>query len=363
MFPRNTPRAHRATELAKEFSRQGYDVKLYALLGKYNYKEFEKRYSVKVENLGDPMFYPIKSDGEVKVSVAFRLFSKILKPILNFPEIELMPLVKKVISKESKVDILITNAIPHALHWGAAWSKSKNKAKFPKVWFADCGDPFMGNQFRKPFFYFKYLEKWFCKKCDFITVPIEEAKNAYYHEYRDKIKVIPQGFQFNGRKQLISLYKKNTVPHFLFAGAFYPNKRDPREFLKYLVGLDMDFKFIVYTRSVDIISEFLKPLGNKLEIRDYIPREHLLKEMAKMDFLINIENSTSMQSPSKLIDYYLTNRPVLSLPNNTAPNNTFLEFLNGNYKNKLQVSDIEQYNIENVVKKFETHYKACLQNI
>ena len=42
IFPKQTPRAHRTTELAIELSRQGYDVTVYAVLGKYNYYDFAK---------------------------------------------------------------------------------------------------------------------------------------------------------------------------------------------------------------------------------------------------------------------------------------------------------------------------------
>ena len=44
IFPKQTPRAHRTTELAIEFSRQGYDVTVYAILGSYKYDDFARKY-------------------------------------------------------------------------------------------------------------------------------------------------------------------------------------------------------------------------------------------------------------------------------------------------------------------------------
>ncbi len=35
------------------------------------------------------------------------------------------------------------------------------------------------------------------QKVNYITVPIEEAREAYYEEFRNKIRVIPQGFDFS----------------------------------------------------------------------------------------------------------------------------------------------------------------------
>src|SRR5690606_30622624 len=107
---------------------------------------------------------------------------------------------------------------------------------FPKNWIADCGDPFMGNKFRTRAFYFKYVEKWFCRKADFLSVPIEGAIQAYYPEFKEKIKVIPQGFNFKDFAIPESV-PNNPLPTFIYAGTFYPGLRDPTSFLEYLATL------------------------------------------------------------------------------------------------------------------------------
>ena len=65
MFPSLLPRAQRTTELAKELSRQGYEVIIYALLGSYNYKEFIEETGVQVKNLGYSDWGLINSDEEI----------------------------------------------------------------------------------------------------------------------------------------------------------------------------------------------------------------------------------------------------------------------------------------------------------
>ncbi|MCK5338692.1 MAG: hypothetical protein KAJ50_07770, partial [Bacteroidales bacterium] len=90
----------------------------------------------------------------------------------EYPAIEEMFKVKKILKNENGYDLLISFAVPFPVHWGTAWARTKNH-EIAKVWVADCGDPYMGNtndSFRK-LFYFKYPEKWFCKKTDFITIP------------------------------------------------------------------------------------------------------------------------------------------------------------------------------------------------
>lgn len=354
IYPRMTPRAMRTTELAKEFARRGHNVTIYAVLGKYDYTEFKEKYGIEIKNLGPTCFFNINSDiEEVKSSFIHRVFNKIFKTIIEFPDIELAFKTNSVLKKEKHIDLLITVAIPFPIHWGAAFRKMKSVNYFPKVWIADCGDPYMGNQLHKRPFYFKYVEKWFCRKVNYITVPIEEARKAYYPEFHDKIKVIPQGFDFSGLTELKN-ETNNKVPVFIYAGVFYTGVRDPRPFLEYLVSRsDMQFLFIVYTRSKDVLAPYEDLLKDKLEVRDYIPREELLKEMSKVDFLVNFENNTAVQSPSKLIDYALSGRPILSLnTKNELDEGLIVDFLTGNYAASLKIDNIQQYNIENVVQSF-----------
>jgi hypothetical protein len=97
---------------------------------------------------------------------------------------------------------------------------------------------------------------------------------------------------------------------------------------------------------------FLPILKEKLEVRHYIPRIDLLKELSSMDFLVNIAYDAVHQAPSKLIDYYLTGRPILSSVTNEFDYDTVRDFIAGNYTNAFVFNNIEQYKIENVATKF-----------
>lgn len=352
IFPKIAPRSMRATELAKEFARQGHDVSLYGALGSYDYSMFQQKTKVKVKSIGNLMFAKINSDD----TFSFNFFDKVLKKIfgrlLEFPDIELSKNTYYILKKESNIDLLITVAIPFPIHWGAALYKALCRNKFKHTtWVADCGDPYMGNPFHKKPFYFKYIEKWFCRKVDYITVPIEEAKEAYYQEFKGKIKVIPQGFSFEDVN--IKDFEGNDVPTFIYAGVFYSDIRNPSAFLDFLSKVDKDFKFIVYTKSKSILERYVNVLNGKLIIRDYIPRTDLLKVMSQADFVVNFENNSSLQSPSKLIDYALSQRPILSLNSNKKLNEEIiLEFLEGNYENKMEIPDIQKYNIKNIASDF-----------
>lgn len=350
IHPQLSPRAFRSTELAKELARQGHNVTLYAVLGSYDYSEFERDTEVKVKNV--KMFLPVqKSDGVHKLGLLSRIFIKLFKYSLEFPDIELMFKTANIIKKSDNIDLLITIAKPFTIHWGAALSKTIYQNRFPKTWIADCGDPYMGSAFTSPPFYFKYVEKWFSKKADYLTVPIYEAKEGYYKEFHNKIKIIPQGFKFD--KPIIPTKPPiNKIPTFIYAGTFIKNGRDPGLFLEYLATIKQDFLFVIYTKNKKFITPFLPVLKNRVILKDYIPRIELLEEMKQADFLLNFDNGTARQSPSKLIDYAIVNRPVLNIQGHHIHKNKILEFLSGDYTHQLKIENIDQYRIENVTRKF-----------
>lgn len=353
-FPVNSPRSFRTTELVKEFARQGHKVTLLTVKNDQFHIPFEKKYGVTIKDLGPMTFKKVDiSTGIPAAGFIKRIFRRGLNLFFEYPDIELVQKVKKALKTEQGYDLLISVAVPHPIHWGVAMARKRKKAIANK-WIADCGDPYMGeplDTFNK-LFYFKYFEKLFCRRADHISVPIEDAKAAYYPEFRDKFVVISQGFNFNEIKIEKTAYQKNEVSTFAYAGGLIPGGRDPGVFLEYLSTLDTDFRFILYTKNTNMVAPWKEKLNGKLVIRDYIPRDQLLKKLSKMDFLVNFENDTSLQLPSKLIDYYLTGRPVLSVKSYQVDTRAVDQFLNGVYDKKLKFNNIDQYRIENVCEKF-----------
>lgn len=357
-YPRNSPRALRTTELAKYFASKGHEVIVYTCTGKYDYENFHNQHKVIVKNIHGRKFYNLESDGSGEDGILSKIGKRLLERSLEWPSIELMFKMGNILRSENNIDLLITVAIPYPIHWGVARSKRSLGSHFPKVWISDCGDPYMGNSVGKKHpFYFKYIERYWCQKTDYITVPIEAAKKAYYSDFQNKIRVIPQGFDFSNVK--LSIYSKNKIPSFAFAGATYPGYRDPSDFLVYLSNLDEDFRFTVFTPDNSIFHKHKDILKDKLIIRPYVPREELLKILSSMDFLININNSSDVQSPSKLIDYGITGRPVLSISSTFSQQENFMQFFHGNYIAQEEI-DISQFDIANVGEKFLKLYKEKL---
>lgn len=343
-YPNLSPRANRTSQLALEFVRLGYDTTvLLPDLDVSFYKQYSEETKIKFQNLGVTKFKPFSGDGLIS-----RILNRLLLLLFEYPDIELAWMVNKALKKVTNFDLLITIAVPHPNHWGAAQVRKKKKGY--KVWVADCGDPYMGcrtDTFEK-LFYFKYIEKDWCRKCDYIAIPEESTKYAFYDEFHPKIRIIPQGFNLDA--VIIPAYTKNPIPTFAYAGGLALHYRNPVPFLEFLSTLDIDFKFVMYTQS-SIPESFRNKLGNKLVLLDYIPRSELLVVLSKMDFVVNFENNTSVQVPSKLIDYSIINRPVLSI-NSQLNSDLIMQFMYGDYSNKYKLPDLARYDIKNVASQF-----------
>lgn len=361
IFPANSPRAFRTTELATELARQGHLVTLYAVLGKYDYTKYEKETGVKVRNIGKMRFATSDSDGQSRYTLLDKILYHSLHRLIEFPDIEFIFKVPGIIKKEKGTDMLITIAFPHPIHWGAALARKRISYKeFPKTWISDCGDPYMGDSInKKKFLYFRYVEKCWCKNTDFITIPLEEGKDGYYREFHPKIKIIPQGFDFD-KVKINHPFVPNEIPTFAYSGSIYPGKRDPKLFLDFLTSVDLNFRFIIYTNTPDYYIPYKSVLKEKLIINPYIPREQLLFELSKMDFLVNLNNPNNIQLPSKLIDYLLTRRPIMNISSDFSDSeeSLFVDFYNGIYIKRLNNYNLDQFNIKIIAKKFtDLHYE------
>lgn len=347
-YPENTPRSFRTTELVKEFVRLGHEVVLYIPKSVYDYSNFKADYPITLK----AYYNKPETRKFVGITVVDRIIFHYLHRYLSYPALSNMKEIEKTVVNESAFDLLITIAVPHNIHWAVGRLYERGK-KIAKTWIADCGDPFMlaGSVKQKPPFWFKGLEKRWCRLCDYIAVPTETSYLGYYPEFKDKIRVIPQGFNFEDIE--LPEYQKNAVPTFAFAGSLIPGKRDPKMLLDFLVTLDRPFRFVAYGSNV---KQFMEPykskLGDRLVVENPISRDQLLPVMAKMDFLINIGNGTKVQTPSKLIDYTLAKRPILTIESDDIKKDILSEFLDGNYNHKDSAIDISRYDIHNVAKQF-----------
>ena len=351
-FPFQGPRAFRVAELSEQLAKMGHEVHVYAYLGKYDYSNYTKETGVIVHNIKMRFVFE-SSSGIERYNFYDKVMIRLFKGLLSYPDIEFAFKVKHILKNEKDIDLLITVAMPHSIHWGTTYAQKKIKNGFPRCWISDCGDPYCLNPFIYVPKYFRYIEKKWCQATDFITVPSKDSFNGYFEEFHGKIRVIPQGFNFT--KTPIAEYVSNSPIVFAFAGQIYDGKRDPLSFIKYLADVKTDFRFVLYTKTP--VPEIYKQILNDRIVNIVgLNRKQCIEELSKADFLINIVNINSIQSPSKLIDYALTKRPILDIGNDFRQSSEFNEFMQGDYSHAHVVNNLEDYNIINVASKFVELY-------
>lgn len=347
-YPAQGPRAYRTTELSEELVKQGHEVILYTVNGNYDYTQYEKETGVQRCDI-KPKFATSANDGSMRYNIFDKFMSHYFHRLIFWPQCEFHFLIEKIIEKNPNMDMLITIAYPHTIHSGAARAKKHHPEIFPQTWICDCGDPFMLNPFINPPKYMKYYEEMWCSMCDYIAVPTKESCHGYYKQYWSKIKVIPQGFNFS--KTPIAEYKRNDIPTFIFVGAIYPGVRDPHSFMDFLLKFDKPYKFIMMMRK-PMEAKYPNESNGRIEYIIGKDRKDVVWECSRADFLINITNPSSVQSPSKLIDYGIAKRPILDIPNEFTDPTHFLEFYNGDYTKAHKIELLDNYRIETVARQF-----------
>lgn len=354
-YPENTPRAFRAHELVKEFVKRDYKVTL-VLPNKSIYKSCQFPNNVKVLYVGQEQKIANSNTFKEDKSKITRFIKRFLSnaKYYFFPLSFFNDFKKEAIQALNKIntsyDIVFSNSFPLVTHLALAKAfKVNDKLKASKVKIAEYSDPFYFQTHKKIFFFYKYIERNALKQFDYISIPTDKAKSSYYTlKAEDRIKILPQAYNLNEIKT--EEFKENDKPVFSYAGMFYPGMRDPSFLFNYLVDLDIDFKFKIYTRhsNDEFISKYKQKLGDKLEVISDLSREEVVKELSKADFLINVDNISKNQTPSKLIDYAISNRPIFSASLNNFSSVSFDKFLNKNYEDQLVV-DLSKHNISNVV--------------
>lgn len=367
MFPPdNNPRSFRAFELANELAKN-YDVTVLTKENTFDKKEYLNINNLKIIDIPSGFKFNKNQNSKIQqVAVKNRqgFLYNISKKIYNYlfysREIEFAFEINKAFKNKvnKDYDIVISIANPFACHIGtwSAFRQDKNK----KI-ILDYGDPFSYNPaVSKNAFYFKFLEKTILKFADHIIVPVNEAVKSFEKFGKDivkKIEIIPQGLNI-GSVQILK-YKKNDIPTFMYAGAFYEEIRNPLNFFKIINKISINYKFYIYT-DIDrlkttvfgkILFEEIKK-NKRIILKDKISRNECIKKMSTMDFLINLQNLGGVQVPSKLIDYGVANRPVYSFSQENFKIKILKKFFNNDYTDSLNI-DISKYDIKIIAKKFE----------
>ena len=359
-YPELHPRAFRAKELACKLATDGHNVIICLLrtINGFDYIKYAVENNITIHNLNLYNQSGVSRKLQNTTNPVKLGLQKIYRFLLNyFLDGSLFinaAKIKKQLRITNDFDLVISLSTPFMNHLAVA-SVRKHSNNSHTIFVADSGDPFYRSQQTKRAPYFFCIEKNTYKQFDYLTVPAEAAISAYHGLIStSKIKVIPQGFNLNNIK--LASFKESDKITFAFAGVFYNDIRNPRFILDFLVEWNKDFHFDIYLRHKDelitnILDHYITLLGDKLTVTYAINRDELLYRLSSADFLINIDNLTTTQIPSKLIDYAITNRPIFTCNSINFDKNKFTRFLNKDYSESLKI-DITPYDINNVANQF-----------
>ena len=362
-YPQLHPRAFRANELAVEFSKRGHDVIVTNCwtISDFDYKAYAEEQNLKIRNLnliksvGDedskkPMF-----SSSSKFSALFRFLKEfLLAGTVPFKANQ----IAKNLSISSDTNLVIALSTPFSCLWGVSKYIGNNGRNFVTI--ADSGDPFYYSKQYSKALWFKYIERNVYKKYDFLTIPTENAIPLYSPLIDEKkIKIIPQGFRMDN----LTLYKGtyDGPVRIAYAGVFYRDIRNPEFFFRSLAQTTQDFELYLFMRSRDsLIDEYLikyPSLQGKIRVSS-LPHDELLYELSRMHFLVNIENLSNTQMPSKLIDYGMAGGPIFSCNEKSFSQEKLNRFMRGDYSGKLKI-DVQRYDIKHIVDEFIDLYECA----
>lgn len=355
-YPQLHPRAFRANELALEFSRRGHNVTVTNCwtMTDFDYAVYAKENNLEIVNLG---LTQTKSDisGKKAMFSSEDKLSTILRFLKEYLLAGSIPMranrIARNLAIKPNTDLVIALSTPFSCLWGLSKYMKKHGKHFVAI--ADSGDPFYYSKQYSKAPWFKEIERNVYKGFDFLTIPTENAIPLYSPLIEEeKIKIIPQGFRMDNLK----LYKGdyNGPVRIAYAGVFYRDIRNPEFLFRYLAQSKREFELYLFMRSRDsLIDEYMvkyPSLQGKIKVSS-LPHDKLLYELSRMHFLVNIENLSNTQMPSKLIDYGMAGRPIFSCNEKTFSLEKLDQFMEGNYEGKLEI-DVERYNIKRIVEEY-----------
>jgi hypothetical protein len=360
-YPELTPRAFRTHELVKAFLAKGYLVEL-VIPNKRLIKECPVSHKNLIVHFCPCENSSISSNNDeevVKNSKTLFKYDFLRKFIVYFLPKEIFltynnDITKVLLSLKGDFCAVISISHPISIHFSVIIGSFFNRRLRIDRRIAEFSDPLFKGDLFSVFPFYALIGYLFSAYFNCFVVPIEKSKDKFrLFKKSHKIHIIPQGFELN--KYKIAEFTKNEIPTFAYAGRFYEKLRDPLYFFDFLKEVKINFIFKLYLKDDDEfrnkILQYQNQIVGSISIMDFIPREELIFELSKCDFLINFENNNEAMKPSKLIDYAISKRPILSFTSNSFNPTYFYEFLGADFQNQHRI-EIMSYDINKVIEEY-----------
>jgi len=348
-WPDQTPRAFRAYELAKEFSRQNYHVTVITKKLKIDRIKNDPfdiiEIPVKLENVNEHIpsaLFAMEVRKNIRRKKKKPLHTRFNAPAkIQFWKLFIWPSlrhyefcyrgIKKLLNYRTQFifDMTISIGLPIASH--LLTYKLYNHGFNLGTLVADYGDPLTYNP-DIDFSMINYLKEKKILSCfDFISIPIKKAVKSFTRLGIDprKLRIIPQGFSFQTSNKIkYHLPQKSSKKSiFIYGGIFYKKIRNPENFFRALHLLKKQgksFHFYIFTNIEHPYVKYLqkkygKTLSDVVSFNDILMRGLFLGALEQADYGINFLNKSEYQEPSKLIDYALTGLKTFDIDMDLSP--------------------------------------------
>lgn len=231
----------------------------------------------------------------------------------------------KLEKKLGHIDVIISISFPFCSHIAA----NKFKISHPQIkWLTYSTDPFAYNECQYERVAFKSHKRKWAKKTEkevydnsdanIVTAELYSMLVESFRQPKEKTISFPYLITsaLHGKQTLV--HSSSSPIRCVYAGSLYIDIRNPQVMLEVFKRIENNIHLILYADGDLNIRDLLKKVNSdRIEINGLVNRtryERILTE--ESDVLINIGNTTTLQSPSKLLELVSTGKPIINFYSN-----------------------------------------------
>lgn len=223
-------------------------------------------------------------------------------------------------TKQNHIDLIISISYPFSAHLAALYYKTKYNSNVR--WITYTTDPYAYNEtvqykhtlFKKCKKKWAYsIEKKIFDIADYNIVTDELYNHLLTDFNQSEYKTISFPYLLNRKLQSMISVNSEKPLSAVFAGSLYWDIRNPKTMLNLFKSLP-DIYLDLYIRPDLECQKIISDLSSdNIRLHGLVDRttyENII--VSEADFLINIGNTVSLQSPSKLLELVSTGKPILN---------------------------------------------------
>ena len=218
---------------------------------------------------------------------------------------------------ENAYDVIISSSEPRACH--VVGFRLKGTTSVP--WIADYGDPWLFPPGRKTG---EKLERKLLPRMDAITFAAEGTRRLYLGRYpllTDKdVRVVTQGFDPGMNTGAEGCRPPVGTFRIVYCGSLYKGLRDPMNFFDAVREIGSNDIEVLVAGRINEFADILRSpdFAQKITFLGFLPHLETLALQKGATVLLHIGNSTDIQVPGKVYEYFGAGRPVLCIRGSDA---------------------------------------------